>query len=177
MWLACSHKSHRRCFFLFSDTFSRTRTQRGGLPRPNLLQLQHERRYADPFSRRPTCGGSFTYYRVSPHLASRRYDASALRIAFGSSTFLLFRRPTTTVRRTAPIMQTRRRICSFFFLRMHARNGREEGVRLITEDAPRESKFSVGFPRNDIVTQSKSEKFFYAANIKHPRTSEIFRVA
>jgi len=64
--LACSHKSHRRCFFLFSDAFSRTRTQRGS-PRADLLQLQHERRYRGPVlaTADVRCGSLFTYYRVS----------------------------------------------------------------------------------------------------------------
>lgn len=67
-----------------------------------------------------TRGNSFAYYRVS----SPRGDVtlSLCYDALGSSTFLLFHR--TTVRRTDyAIMQTRRRICGFFFLTyMHARN-------------------------------------------------------
>lgn len=72
--------------------FRGQRTQRGGSPRPNLLQLQHERRYAIV-----RCGRS-TIFRVRSyfHVASRR--RLALRVChIGSSTFLLCRR---AVRRT-----------------------------------------------------------------------------
>jgi len=118
---------------------------------------------ADPFSRRPMCGvEAFSPTIVFPRLARRL----ALRVAFGSSTFLLFRRP-ATVRRTAPIMQTWRRIRSVFFLRLHARKTAARRPPLITEDTSHESKFSVGFPKNGNVTRE------ILLHSRYPRTSEI----
>lgn len=119
-------------------------------------------------------GGSFTYYRVSPCLASaRRYDALVLRVAFGSSTFLLFRRlTTTTVRRTAPIMQTRRRVRSFFLSCVCEKRGGEGGRSFNNRGCAARVKVQYRISE-ERYCNARSEKSFYTADIKHPRTSEI----
>lgn len=157
--LACSHKSHRRCFFLFRNAFSRTHTQRGGSPRPDLLQLQHERRYADPFLRRPRRAVWKPFHLLSRFPASR--DALALRVT------LLVRRhfyySASRRRFDAP-----RRLCkrdaafaAFFSYVCTQEKTVARKPPLIIKD--RVSQSSVSDFRRTVYRNARFKKFFYTA--------------
>jgi len=99
------------------------------------------------FLRRPMCGvEAFSPTIMFPRLARRCLGVTCL---VGSSTFLLFYQ-SMMVRRTAPIMQTRRRVRSFFSYVCTQEKTVARKSPLIIKNTSRESKFSIGFPKNGI---------------------------
>lgn len=173
--LACSHKSHRRCFFLFSDAFSRTRTQRGGSPRPNLLQLQHERRYTDPVL--ATANVRWRLFHLLSRFSLPRLGATLRRLGITCRVWFvdIFIIPPTddddgsTHRADYANATPRSQLFSFLRMReMRGRGGRSFNNRGCAARVKVQYRIS-----EERYCNVRSEKSFYTANIKHSRTSEI----
>lgn len=162
---ACSHKSHHRCFFLFSDAFSRTAhaTRRFAATGPVAAATRKTIRGA-----RATNGVVARLFHVRSCFHASRYDTPCVMcVLHWFVDIFIMRRP--TVRRTAPIMQTRR---SFFFF-FYARTRKKKTRALTTQGCAARVEVQYRISKVRYCNASYREIAFTQWIIKYPRISEI----